>query len=159
MPEWIQVLLRKYVHKLVKIYGNHIKSVILYGSYARGDFTSDSDIDIMILLDLTDMEIKNYRHQLSELTYDFNMEHELDIKPIAKNQEHFEKWLEAYPFYANVNSEGMILFEANSLKKQKIVLDDVEIVLDETDQAIMKDNNRYTHEDVFRKIGDKIRRV
>lgn len=130
MPEWIQVLLRKYVHKLVKIYGNHIKSVILYGSYARGDFTPDSDIDIMILLDLTDMEIKNYRHQLSELTYDFNMEHKLDIKPIAKNQEHFEKWLEAYPFYANVNGEGILLFEAEWLKRRQIVFDGVEQIIE-----------------------------
>ena len=88
----------------------HLKKVILYGSYARGDFNAESDIDIMILLDLTDMEIKNYRHQLSGLTYDFNMEHEIDIKPIAKNQEHFQKWLGIYPFYSNINSEGVELF-------------------------------------------------
>lgn len=90
----------------------HLKKVILYGSYARGDFNAESDIDIMILLDLTDMEIKNYRHQLSGLTYDFNMEHEIDIKPIAKNQEHFQKWLGIYPFYSNINSEGVELFGA-----------------------------------------------
>lgn len=29
--------------------------MILYGSYARGDYTEDSDIDIMVLLDLSDM--------------------------------------------------------------------------------------------------------
>ena len=44
---------------------------MLYGSYARGDYTSESDVDIMILLDLSDMEIKNYRHQRSDMTFDF----------------------------------------------------------------------------------------
>lgn len=112
MPVLIQTLLEQYTQGLAKIYGKHLKSVILYGSYARGDFTADSDIDIMILLDLTDMEIKAYRHQLSGLTYDFNMEHDLDIKPIAKSQVHFQKWLEAYPFYSNVNREGVKLFGA-----------------------------------------------
>ncbi|MFM6024422.1 MAG: nucleotidyltransferase domain-containing protein, partial [Dolichospermum sp.] len=31
------------------VYGNNLKQVILFGSYARGDFTSDSDIDILIV--------------------------------------------------------------------------------------------------------------
>lgn len=45
-------LLDKYIAELKKIYGTHLQEVILYGSYARGDFKDDSDIDIMILLDI-----------------------------------------------------------------------------------------------------------
>lgn len=105
-------VLSRYVIELQKIYGAHLQSVILYGSYARGDFTEESDVDIMILLDLPDEEIKSYRHQLSEQTFDFNMDFDLDIKPIAKSKEHFMKWVENYPFYANVNREGVKLFEA-----------------------------------------------
>ena len=91
-----------------------MKSVILYGSYARGDFNDDSDIDIMILLDISDAEIKNYRHELSAITYDYNVEYEIDIKPIAKNEAHFVRWVSAYPFYANVNQEGVKLYGAES---------------------------------------------
>lgn len=110
MPLSIQTILMQYTQELLKIYGIHLKSVILYGSYARGDYTSDSDIDIMILLDVSDLDIKNYRHQLSDMTYDFNMENNLDIKPIAKSFEHFTKWLGVYPFYTNVRKEGVELF-------------------------------------------------
>lgn len=112
MPVTIQSLLNQYIEALTKIYGTHLKSVILYGSYARGDYTRDSDIDIMILLDLTDIEIKRFRHELSELTYDFNMDNDIDIKPIAKSEEHFKKWVSAYPFYSNVEKEGVRLFDA-----------------------------------------------
>lgn len=66
----------------------------------------------MILLDLTDMEIKKYRHELSGLTYDFNMDHDIDIKPIAKSEEHFQKWVSAYSFYSNVEKEVVKLFDA-----------------------------------------------
>lgn len=45
------------------------------------------------------------------VTYDFNMDHDLDIKPIAKSEEHFKKWCENYPFYANVKKEGVVLYE------------------------------------------------
>ena len=76
-------LVSQYVEVLCKIYGKHLKTVILYGSYARGDYTKDSDMD-----------------------------YDVDIKPIAKNQEHFNKWVEVYPFYSNVASEGVKLFDA-----------------------------------------------
>lgn len=110
MPQTIQNLIEKYVSEIQKIYGNHLRQVVLYGSYARGDYTSESDVDIMILLDLSDMEIKNYRHQLSDMTFDFNMDYGLDVKPIAKSEGHFMKWMENYPFYSNVRREGILLY-------------------------------------------------
>ena len=67
--------------------------MILYGSYERGDYTEDSDSDIMILVDLEDSEIEQFRKQLSWITYDFNEEYDTDMKPIAKNETHFRKWL------------------------------------------------------------------
>ncbi len=108
----LKKLMEKYVEEIRKIYGSHLKKVILYGSYARGDFGPDSDIDIMILLDIADIDLKNYSMQLSYMTFDFNLDNDLDIKPIAKNEEHFKKWLDNYSFYANVNREGVVLYGA-----------------------------------------------
>ena len=67
MPVAIKMLLDQYTEILRKIYGNHLKTVILYGSYARGDYKADSDIDIMILLDLSDMDVDgNFRWQYKD---------------------------------------------------------------------------------------------
>lgn len=110
MPKTIQGLMQQYVSCVQEIYGSHLRKVILYGSYARGDYNSESDLDVMILLDLSDMDIKEYRHQLSDMTFDFNMEHDTDIKPIAKSEAHYRKWVGNYPFYANVNRDGVTLY-------------------------------------------------
>lgn len=112
MSQIMQELIRQYVEEVKKIYGSHLSKVVLYGSYARGDFSPESDIDIMILLDLSDLDLKTYSQQLSYMTYDFNMDHDLDIKPIVKNEAHFLKWVQNYPFYSNVQNEGVILYGA-----------------------------------------------
>ena len=112
MPTATSNLLNQYVELLCQIYGKHLKTVILYGSYARGDYRDDSDIDIMVLLDLEEMDIKKYRHELSGATYDFNMDYNIDIKPIAKSEAHFNKWIVNYPFYSNIHREGVILYGA-----------------------------------------------
>ena len=112
MPQTTRSLIDRYISEIKNIYGRHLRQVILYGSYARGDFGPDSDIDIMILLDLSDMDLKAYSQKLSYMTYDFNLDNDLDIKPIAKNEEHFRKWVINYPFYANIHKEGVILYGA-----------------------------------------------
>ena len=112
MPDMIHNIVYQFAKQLREIYGDELKKDVVYGSYARGDFRSDLDVDIMILLDLSDLELKAYGQQLSYMTYDFNMDHDLDIKPIAKSEKHFLNWVDVYPFYANVKKEGVKLFDA-----------------------------------------------
>jgi predicted nucleotidyltransferase len=113
LPKKLMDLMEQYVCEIKKIYGTHLRKIILYGSYARGDYWEESDIDIMILLDISDLEIKEYFDQLVGMTFDFNMAYDTDIKPIAKNERHFQKWIINYPFYANVNKEGVVLYGAS----------------------------------------------
>ena len=46
MQQTMQNLIERYIAEVKKIYGVHLHSVILYGSYARGDFKPDSVLDI-----------------------------------------------------------------------------------------------------------------
>ncbi len=112
MPHSLRELLKRYVDDVQTIYGTGLDTVILYGSYARGDFRPDSDIDIMILVDLTEEEIKEKGHALSEVTFDYNFDNDLKIMPIVKNRDHFNKWIRAYPFYNNIKREGIELYAA-----------------------------------------------
>ena len=111
MSGTINALLGEYVEEVSKIYGEYLKSVILYGSYARGDFRSDSDIDIMILTDLEDEEIVQYRSKILDYAYEIENEHDfkVELSPLIKNIEKYNKRIDVVPFYMNVQKEGVIL--------------------------------------------------
>ena len=111
MSKTVQSLLYQYLLEIQKIYGTHLKSVILYGSYARGDYTADSGIDIMILVDLPTEKLDYYLDSLSELGFQYNVEHDIWIMPVVKNINHFRYWVSAYPFYKNIQTEGVTLYE------------------------------------------------
>ena len=63
-------------------------------------------------MNLIDQEISQKGHQLSDLTFDYNFDNDLEIMPIVKNVEHFNHWLHAYPFYNNIKREGVELYVA-----------------------------------------------
>ena len=52
IPINISNIIDKFVQGVNEILGERVKKIILYGSYARGDYNESSDIDIMILTDL-----------------------------------------------------------------------------------------------------------
>jgi predicted nucleotidyltransferase len=108
----VRNLLLQYVKQVHEIYGNELKTVILYGSYARGDYNSTSDVDIMILVDTTEEIIKKKGRILSNLTFDFNLDYDMMIMPIVKDINHFQYWLQADPFYRNIKNEGVELYVA-----------------------------------------------
>lgn len=112
MPQTMQFLLDQYVSEIQKLYGQHLRTIILYGSYARGDFREDSDVDIMVLVDLPSEKLDEYSDALAEIDFEYNVDYDIWMMPVVKNIEHFNHWVKAYPFYSNVQKEGVILYEA-----------------------------------------------
>ncbi len=47
----IEKVVEEFKKELEKLYGDKLKSVILYGSWARGEATENSDIDILVVLE------------------------------------------------------------------------------------------------------------
>lgn len=109
MPENTRNILLRFSQQIKKILGTKLTKIILYGSYARGDFSENSDVDVMILTTLTDDEIERQENQIFDLAFQFLMEYGIDISVIIKNEEQFYYWLGALPFYDNVNREGVVL--------------------------------------------------
>jgi len=82
--------------------------VILYGSYARGDFKADSDLDILILLD-KDVVTREDEKMVKYPLYDIEFETGKIISPLVLAKSDWESRHKITPFYDNVVREGIIL--------------------------------------------------
>jgi predicted nucleotidyltransferase len=51
----VQQVANEYKVQLQKLYGNQLVELILFGSYARGDFNTESDIDFAVVLSNSDV--------------------------------------------------------------------------------------------------------
>ncbi|MBR1742421.1 MAG: nucleotidyltransferase domain-containing protein [Lachnospiraceae bacterium] len=99
------------VGKLVELLGDKINKIILYGSYARGDFDSESDIDIMILINGTEEDVIRYRKDVRRIANDVGLDNDILVSLLIKPRQFFEEWSDVIVFYKNVVNEGVTLYE------------------------------------------------
>ena len=109
MPNKIDIVLKQFIEELSKLLGNRLKKVILYGSYARGDYDKNSDLDIMILTDLTEEELIKYRMKIRDMACDLEFDNDIVISPLVRNIEKYNNRIDIIPFYMNIQKEGVVL--------------------------------------------------
>jgi len=109
MPDRIHNIVYQFSQELNKIIGKKLSKIIVYGSYARGDYNYNSDVDIIILVKMSNSDIKKIENQVYDLAFEIEMNTGIDISPIIKNESEYEYWLDTLPFYKNISDEGVVL--------------------------------------------------
>ena len=104
MPAKINELLADLKKGLVKLYGNRLKGLYLYGSYARGDQREGSDLDVLVVL--TDFERAPIElKRTDDLMGNLSLEYLITISPMFMRE---TDWLLAdKPLLRNVRVEGV----------------------------------------------------
>ena len=104
MPVNIQRLLEEFKKGLAGVYGERLKAVYLFGSYARGDYEENSDLDVMIVLDT----YGSYWDELvrtSQLASDLSLEYGVTVSRTIMKEEQWQKG--DLPVLRNVRAEGI----------------------------------------------------
>ena len=107
--EEIHDILLEFARRVNSVMKYHFKKMVVYGSYARGDYTEGSDIDVMIFTELKETEISKIENTIYDISFDIQMEYGVDISVIIKNENDFNYWLGTLPFYNNVQREGVVI--------------------------------------------------
>ncbi len=109
MPNRISTVLYQFASQLRQLLGDDLIKVILYGSYARGDFCPNLDVDLMILVKRKPEEVHLIENQIYDMAFDIELETGIDISPLIKSADQFNYWVDVLPFYRNVQNEGVII--------------------------------------------------
>ena len=107
-PQLHKILSRIYCFS-VENFSDSLDAVILYGSYARGDYDDDSDIDVMVRVKMTKQELCRYRKAFSHLGSDLGLEHGVVVSIHLQDFDTFEHYRRHLPFYRNVDREGVMI--------------------------------------------------
>jgi len=105
--EQISYITQTVADKAREVYGEKLRDVILYGSYARGDFEEWSDVDIMIIADADDSVCRKLGNVLGDDLWDLNYRMNGLLSLIEVPYSRFNRMKNHYPFYTNVLKEGV----------------------------------------------------
>ena len=105
----LQLLLRETADGLRDIFGGRLDRVILYGSYARGDYDEESDIDVMALVDMDKNELAAYRRSVNAFSNQLDLKHDVLLSIKLQDKETFTQWADALPFFKNVLRDGILI--------------------------------------------------
>jgi predicted nucleotidyltransferase len=89
---------------LAQIYGDKLKAVYLYGSYARGDYRQGSDVDVMIVLN----SYRSYGKEIDrtgKLTSNLSLEYGISISRVVMKE---MQWKSSNtPLLRNIRTDGV----------------------------------------------------
>ena len=102
----LNIICKQMVECYRSIYGVDVIDIFLYGSYARGDNSDDSDIDITAIIKGNRVELQQKLKKVWDISADIGLENDIVVSPTVIPYEEFEEYKDKLPYYKNILREG-----------------------------------------------------
>ena len=90
-----------------RLFGDRLCAAILYGSYARGDCTPESDVDIFLTVDAAPEELSAYRRAVAAVDSELSLAYDVTVSTAVQSDSVFRQYAGILPYYRNVIREGI----------------------------------------------------
>ncbi len=88
-------------------YGSNLTKIVLYGSYARGDYEEGSDIDVAAIVKGSRRELQDELKKVWDVSHDLGLEYGIIVSPTVIPSDEYEQWKDDLPYYKNIEQEGI----------------------------------------------------
>jgi predicted nucleotidyltransferase len=110
-PE-VQAVVAAYVERTSADYADEVLSITLYGSQARGEASTGSDIDLFIVIR---HDTPALREALADLAWQVQFEHDVVISDVIRSADQLSRMrARRFPYYQNIEKEGILLWKSPS---------------------------------------------
>ena len=87
--------------------------IVLFGSYAKGKATDESDVDLFLVKDgIADSEVREWRFRFEKELLDFQKKYRVGIDLFVDRSDRIKKRIEEYgdQFYIDVFQNGRVIY-------------------------------------------------
>ncbi|HZJ83280.1 MAG TPA: nucleotidyltransferase domain-containing protein [Clostridia bacterium] len=110
MEIYLDRITREIAINIKDVLGEKLQKIILYGSYSRGDYDDESDIDIMVLADINSYELGQYRKDINKIASRVGLDYDIMLSISLKNVDEFYNRRDILPYYQNIIREGTEIY-------------------------------------------------
>jgi predicted nucleotidyltransferase len=104
MSRKVRGVLAELRHRLEELYGDRLVRLVLFGSQARGTASTDSDVDVLVVL-RGPVAPSTEIHRASPVTAAVSLENEVVISCVYVSEERYK--VDSGPLLLNVRAEGV----------------------------------------------------
>ena len=97
-------ILTEFKMKIAQLYGQRLSGMVLYGSWARGDATSDSDMDLLVVLKGSVSPGEEIDRMIDVIT-EINLRHGVLLSIVPASEADYASVNS--PLFINVRREGV----------------------------------------------------
>ena len=102
-------ILQKLTQIYRSVYGENLVQVILYGSYARGDYHTDSDVDVVAIVHGDRKTLQQQLKKVWDSSCELELEYDTILSPTVIPYEEFKQYQTVLPYYRNISQEGVVI--------------------------------------------------
>ena len=101
----LKAISHRFKAELTTLYGDQLAELILFGSYARGDYSTYSDVDYLVVLNQNSVQFGLEIDKISLISSDLGLDYTIHVsaKPVSISDYNSSNRL----FYQAIRSEGI----------------------------------------------------
>lgn len=107
MQQTIINIANEYKEQLNKLYGNELAELILFGSYARGDFNKESDIDFAVVLRNSNVRPTKEIEKIAAVSSGISLKYGIMLSSLPVTL--FKKQTSMQGIYQEIRKEGIVI--------------------------------------------------